>query len=225
MMATKKTDPKKQKIVAKVANKNRVPKGRDKQAAKGATAATTNPPPATTTAAAVEGDADRTAPVPPKREGARGKRGRKTATAPQGTNGEEPARAPLAARDPRLPEPGTVLRKIDRSGNLRCECTIDEAGVRYNGTTFRSLSAAAVAAAKDLGVKGAQNGYVFWGLVKPPRQPGQAPLVRLQKSWERYASCARSALAAATADQKPDVLAAIGRHRETALADDGSASS
>ncbi len=66
--------------------------------------------------------------------------------------------------DARLPAPGTVLQKRDRHGAVRCECTVEEAGVRYAGNVYRSLSAAAMAAAKDLGLTNkTQNGFVFWG--------------------------------------------------------------
>ena len=71
------------------------------------------------------------------------------------------------ARDPRLPAPGTVLQKKDRQGVARCECTVEEDGIRFKGTLYRSLSAAAMAASKDLGLGGqAQNGFLFWGLVR-----------------------------------------------------------
>jgi hypothetical protein len=71
------------------------------------------------------------------------------------------------ARDPRLPEPGTVVQKKDRQGTVRCECTVEQDGIRYQGTLYRSLSAAAMAASKDMGLGGrAQNGYLFWNLIK-----------------------------------------------------------
>jgi len=127
------------------------------------------------------------------------------------------AAAPNPARDPRLPEPGTVLRKVDRQGNTRCECTVDADGIRYGGKLYRSLSAAATAAAADLEVKGAQNGYVFWGLSRPARA-GEDPLTRLQKSWDRYQACARSVIATAAAERKAELVAAIERHRSVELA-------
>lgn len=134
------------------------------------------------------------------------------------------AHGPHPARDPRLPEAGTVLRKLDRLGNLRCECTVVSDGVEYRGKVFKSLSAAAVAAASDLDIKGAQNGYVFWGLVKPSRPGGQNPLQRLEKSWERYAACARSILAGAAGDDRATLLAAVERHQSTnVIADDAAA--
>ena len=67
--------------------------------------------------------------------------------------------------DPRLPQIGTVVRKLDRDGTLRCKCRIVQQGVRYGGNLYRSLSAAALAAASDLGLESpTQNGFVFWGL-------------------------------------------------------------
>ncbi|MEO7729618.1 MAG: hypothetical protein ABIY55_01495, partial [Kofleriaceae bacterium] len=68
----------------------------------------------------------------------------------------------------RLPPPGTVIEKKDRYGNVRCKCTVEATGIRYNRQEYRSLSAAAMAAAKDLGLKNkTQNGFTFWGLSKP----------------------------------------------------------
>jgi hypothetical protein len=68
-------------------------------------------------------------------------------------------------QDPRLPAPGTVLQKRDRQGTVRCECTVETDGIRYQDTLFPSLSAAAMAAAKDLGLGSkTQNGFAFWGL-------------------------------------------------------------
>lgn len=70
-------------------------------------------------------------------------------------------------RDPRLPPVGTTIIKRDRHGAPRCECTVEDAGIRYRGVLYRSLSAAASAAAVDLGLKPTQNGFVFWSIVKP----------------------------------------------------------
>ena len=103
---------------------------------------------------------------------------------PEVKKAAKPAAAPRE-RDPRLPPPGTVLKKLSRAGAVRCECKVTETGFIYKGETFRSLSAAAMAAAKDLGVAGAQNGYVFWSLVKPaPRVTD--PVEALQAAWIRY---------------------------------------
>jgi hypothetical protein len=142
----------------------------------------------------------------------RGKR-----TSASASRAQRATESPQSARDPRLPEPGTVLRKVDRRGKVRCECTVEADGIRYSGEVYRSLSAAASAAAVKLGIKGAQNGFIFWGLSKPARA-GEDPLTRLQKSWERYEACARTVIATAPAERKPEVIAAIERHRGVEIA-------
>lgn len=94
-----------------------------------------------------------------------------------------PAKAPKQikqpreqVRDPRLPEPGTVIQKRDRQGNVRCECTVEADGVRYNDTLYRSLSAAAMAATKDLGLGGrTANGFTFWARVRAREHPVRGP--------------------------------------------------
>ncbi len=113
----------------------------------------------------------------------------------------EAAAVPTAERprDPRLPPPGTVLQKKDRHGAVRCECTIEEGGIRYKGTTYRSLSSAAMAAAKDLGLGGSQNGYLFWGVVKQERRPSD-PLAALERGWTGYHARAPGAVASTTSD-------------------------
>lgn len=147
-----------------------------------------------------------------RRKGA--KRGKAGTAAARGA-AATPAGRP--ARDPRLPQAGTTLKKLDRQGAVRCECLVADDGIKYNGATYRSLSAAAVAAAKDLGIGGAQNGYVFWGLVKPARTAGADPLTRLQRSWERYSSLARSLVQTVTEGRRPEVVAAIEHHRTIEL--------
>jgi hypothetical protein len=117
--------------------------------------------------------------------------------------------------DPRLPPPGTLLQKIDRHGEVRCECTIEEGGFRYRGEVYRSLSAAAMAAAKDLGLNNkTQNGWAFWGLTKPTRRPSD-PLAALERVWERY-HCNVEALVrqGVTEENRSQVAAAISRHAE-----------
>jgi hypothetical protein len=147
--------------------------------------------------------------------GADAPKGGKRSGAP-GSPARPAAQAQRPPRDARLPEAGTVLRKVDRHGKVRCECTVKAGGIRYGGQVYRSLSAAAVAAAAKLGIKGAQNGYIFWGLSKPAR-PGEDPVARLQRFWERYEVCARTVIATAPAERKPEVIAAIERHRSVEL--------
>jgi hypothetical protein len=121
----------------------------------------------------------------------------------------KPSRSP----DPRLPAVGTVLAKKDRHGAVRCECTIEEAGIRYAGKIYRSLSSAAMAAAKDLGLRGStQNGYSFFGLTKPPR-PQRDPLAALERAWERYHGSAESIVnERVTDDNRSKVAATIRKH-------------
>jgi Protein of unknown function (DUF2924) len=83
---------------------------------------------------------------------------------------------------------GTKLQKLDRQGKTRCECTVEEGGYRYGKTVFPSLSAAAAAAAKDLGLAGKSfNGYVFWGLAKPGVKP---TIERVEQLFRRYSEAA-----------------------------------
>lgn len=65
-----------------------------------------------------------------------------------------------------LPPPGTVLRKIDRNGAVRCEAIVGENGqVIYRGVTYSSISAAAKVAAGDIGLAARScDGYAFFGL-------------------------------------------------------------
>lgn len=103
---------------------------------------------------------------------------------------------------------GTMLRKLDRDGNVRCECTVEEGGYRYGKTLFRSLSAAAAAAAKDLGLAGKSfNGYVFWGLKQPGRKN---TLERLEHFFRRYSDVATQL--ARDPEQKSDCLENLRKH-------------
>ncbi len=81
--------------------------------------------------------------------------------------------------------PGTVIKKLDRHGAVRAEVKVTEAGFIYKGEEFRSISAAAMAAAKDLGIKGAINGWIWWGITKPAPKILD-PIEALEAVWERY---------------------------------------
>jgi hypothetical protein len=102
-------------------------------------------------------------------------------------------------RDPRLPPVGTTLTKRDRAGNIRCECLITATGFEYKGTEYRSLSGAAMAAAKDLGVKGAINGWLWFGLAKPSARIAD-PAEVLASAWDRFHERASRAFDAAKDD-------------------------
>jgi hypothetical protein len=118
----------------------------------------------------------------------------------------------LAERDQRLPPVGTVIRKLDRHGALRCEVKVVEGGFEYKGELFKSLSGAACAAAKDLGIHGQVNGFVFWGIVKEPR--AKNPVQAIEKVWERYSARVKAiAGAGLDAGTKKQVAELLEDHR------------
>lgn len=126
---------------------------------------------------------------------------------------EKPSRPTTPSPDTRLPAMGTVLQKRDRQGAVRCECVIVDSGVKYRETVYRSLSAAAIAAAKDLGLAAkAMNGFTFWGLARAVRK-GADPVAQLEKAWTRYWSHLESTLEVAKGgEHREPVLTTIQRH-------------
>jgi hypothetical protein len=143
--------------------------------------------------------------------------------APLGSIDAGPAPTPASektqprGRDPRLPPPGTVLQRRDRHGNIRCECTVEQDGIRYAGKLYKSLSAAAIAATKDMGLKSkTQNGHTFWGVAKPAR-PAKSLLESLESSWDRYREHAEAVAAQNGANQEERVAVrqALEKHAET----------
>jgi len=119
------------------------------------------------------------------------------------------------ARGGTMPPVGTVIKKIDRYGVVRCECTVEEGGIRYERTLYSSLSAAAMAAAKDLGLTNkTQNGWTFWGLTKPAR-PSSDPLETLPRAWERYRGSVTAAVKDGVNDENRDkVRVALDTHAQ-----------
>jgi len=117
--------------------------------------------------------------------------------------------------DPRLPAPGTLLQKRDRHGAVRCECTVEAGGIRYAGKVYRSLSSAAMAAAKDLGLNNkTQNGFTFWGLSKPPRRSSD-PLQALERAWERYHGNVTALVKEGVTDEnRSKVVSTIRKHAQ-----------
>jgi len=112
-------------------------------------------------------------------------------------------------RDERLPPVGTILRRTDRHGNVRAECTIEQDGFRYAGTLYKTLSAAAIAAAKELGhTSTTQNGFLFWQVAKPtrPERPARSSLGSLERAWERYRERAQQAAQSDARAQAQQVL-------------------
>jgi len=142
-----------------------------------------------------------------------------SSTAKKSTRSNDTSVAPAAktekalAPDPRLPAQGTTIEKHDRHGAVRCKCTVEEGGIRYSGKVYTSLSGAAMAAAKDLDLKNkTQNGYIFWGLIKPPR-PASDPLVALERAWERYRDRVETLVKeGVTEENRGKVAAALGKH-------------
>ncbi len=122
----------------------------------------------------------------------------------------KPAKAPRTlAHDPRLPPVGTTIKKLDRHGNVRCECVVEQDGIRFAGTLYPSISAAASAAAKLLGLGGvAQNGFVFFGLQKPPR-PVTDPVEALTAAWERFHERAKKLVDAASNEERVKLVATL----------------
>ena len=113
------------------------------------------------------------------------------------------APAPAASPAPATLAPGTVLKKLDREGKVRCECTVEADGFRFEGKLYSSISAAAAAAAKSLGLAGTSfNGHVFWGLAKPS---GRDLAHRLDGLWQRYTTAATALLKADGADKAGNV--------------------
>jgi hypothetical protein len=193
-----------------MSKKNETKKQPEKKTAK------TAPEPKATSARV---EAKKPASAKPKQEARPAAPAQKTpATPPNATPPSATAKlAPIAPQTPdaRLPAPGTLLQKRDRHGAVRCECTVEADGVRYAGKVYKSLSAAAMAAAKDLGLTNkTQNGFVFWGLSKPPRKPGD-PLVALERAWERYEGQVLALLkGGVTDDNRVQVAATIAEHMQ-----------
>ena len=122
--------------------------------------------------------------------------------------------APRGGINPRLPPVGTVITKLDRHGIERARCQMVEGGIEYRGTVYRSISAAAMAAAKDLGLGGkTQDGFAFWKLKKaPPRRDAPSPAEALAKAWERYRGRAVDSLNAACGEHHTTILHDLRRH-------------
>jgi hypothetical protein len=113
----------------------------------------------------------------------------------------------------RLPDVGTVIKKVDRYGDVRCECTITQGGVEYNGKVYRSISAAAMAAARDLGLENkTQNGYTFWGL-EPARTSNLVAAMGLKG--RRFQEAAGAAVSGVTAENREQLRAELTKHRES----------
>jgi len=138
-----------------------------------------------------------------------------TAAAQAASNHAASSGAEPRKLEPRMPAPGTLIQKRDRHGAVRCECTVEEGGIRYGDNLYRSLSAAAMAAAKDLGLTNkTQNGFTFWGLSKPPSRSSD-PLAALDRAWERYHGTVAAVVKNGVTDEnKAKVATAIRKHAQ-----------
>ncbi|HVW29251.1 MAG TPA: DUF2924 domain-containing protein [Polyangiaceae bacterium] len=213
---TKKPSEKKTTKAAAEPKANRVPSEAKKAASAKAKKAALHEAPASAEAKRVPSEAKKVASAKAKKATLHEASASEAADAGSGSTPASDAPAKPAvphAPDPRLPTPGTLLQKRDRHGAVRCECTVEESGVRYDGTIYKSLSAAAMAAAKDLGLTNkTQNGFVFWGLSKPPRRSGD-PLEAITRSWTRYHDQVTALLKdGVTDDNRVEVAATITEH-------------
>jgi len=122
------------------------------------------------------------------------------------------ARRSTVGSESRLPPVGTVIQKRDRYGTVRCECTVDEGGIRYQGQLYGSLSGAAMAAAADLGLTNkTQNGFTFWGLTKPTRTLDD-PEAALKKASDRFQGLATAVAKGVTDENRAKIRAALQQH-------------
>lgn len=110
-------------------------------------------------------------------------------------------------RDSRLPAAGTVLTKRTADGKV-AECVVGSGnGATYRGVEFTSLSSAARAAAADLCLNVNQNGFLFWGLVKP--SASKDPVLAASKAIASMEACLRAAWAAGSDEDRGAIRAMI----------------
>ncbi len=120
------------------------------------------------------------------------------------------ASAPKPVRD--LPPVGTVIQKRDRKGELRCECKVVDVGIDYKGATYKSLSAAALVASKDLGLGASTlDGWAWWGLKTRDTQPApkKNATASLERAFTNFRAKADAIIKAARDDDRAKVLSAI----------------
>jgi len=111
-------------------------------------------------------------------------------------------KAPKAAKPQPTPKaesaalvPGTVLRKPDRKGKTRCECTVEAEGYRYKGTVYgRPLGRRHCGRERPGPLRHELQRLRVLGLTKPGRATA---LDRLEHLWNRYSSAALAMLKSA----------------------------
>ncbi len=112
-----------------------------------------------------------------------------------------------------LPPLGSVIQKRDRKGELRCECKVVEGGIEYNRVTYKSLSSAALAASKDLGLGASTlDGWAWWGLKTKSSSAGpRAPKANnaataLERAFAKYRDKAAAVVQSAAGDDRTTIL-------------------
>jgi hypothetical protein len=114
-----------------------------------------------------------------------------------------PAEQPTLTSDARMPPVGTVIQKRDRAGAIRCECTIVDGGVEYKDRRYTSLSSAAVAASKDLGLTAKTlDGWAWWGLKVRTAPVNRSGVAALTRTFEKYRERVSAILQGAAADNR-----------------------
>lgn len=110
-------------------------------------------------------------------------------------------------RDSRLPAAGTVLTKRTADGKV-AECVVGSGnGGTYQGVEYTSLSSAARAAAADLGLNTNQNGFLFWGLVKPSAT--KDPVLAASKAIASMQASLRAAWSAGSPEDRAAIRSMI----------------
>lgn len=132
--------------------------------------------------------------------------------APSATRPATKASAPRGTQ--RLPPVGTVIVKKDRHGTERARCTVVDGGVEFDGTVYKSISAAAMAAAKALGLNSKSlDGYAWFGLKSAPRAASKRDAtIALLRAFERYHERVATAAKVDDAEQRIKVQEAIRQH-------------
>jgi hypothetical protein len=120
--------------------------------------------------------ATKTAKNAPRKKAAKSTKKTPAKAAPKG---KAPAKAtpaqatppvPVRERDPRLPRPGAILTRTFQGKEIKVE--VLDAGFRYDGKVWRSLSGIAKAVSST-----PWNGYLFFGLQKRQAKPAPAATV------------------------------------------------
>jgi hypothetical protein len=125
--------------------------------------------------------------------------------------------APTSPTDARMPSVGTVIQKRDRAGAVRCECTVIDGGVEYAGARYTSVSAAAVAASKDLGLTAKTlDGWAWWGLkARTATAANRSSVDVLTRAFEKYRERVAALLRSADAQGRPKLEEVLRSHAST----------